>query len=99
MHRSKTSPFHIGTEDNACPFKRIAMNLITELPMHKGKDAILIIVDQGCLKAVVFIPCTINVTEEGIAQLYMDNVYKWFGLPKKASVIVTPGLYLTLERP
>ena len=59
------------------------MNLITGLPTHKGKDAILTIVNQGCSKATVFIPCTTNITEEGIAQLYINHMYKWFRLPKK----------------
>ena len=83
MHRNKTPPFRISTEDNARPFKRIAMDLLTGLPLHKGKDVILTIVDQGCSRAAVFIPCTTNITREGIAQIYMDHVYKWFGLPKK----------------
>ena len=82
-HKNKTPPFRIGTEDNAHPFEQIAMDLITGLPLHKGKDAILTIVDQGCSRAVVFIPCMTNITGEGIAQIYMDHVYKWFGLPKK----------------
>ena len=82
-HKSKTLPFRIGTKNNAHPFERIAMDLITGLPPHKGKDAILTIVDQGCSRAAVFIPCTTNITREGIAQIYMDHVYKWFGLPKK----------------
>ena len=59
------------------------MDLVTGLPLHKGKDAILTIVDQGCSRAAVFIPCTTNITGKGIAQVYMDHVYKWFGLPKK----------------
>ena len=59
------------------------MDLITGLPMHKGKDVILTIIDQGCSRAVVFLPCTTNITGEGIAQLYMDHVYKWYGLPTK----------------
>ena len=53
------------------------------LPTHKGKDAILTIVDQGCSRATVFLPCTTNITGEGITQLYMDHVYKWYGLPTK----------------
>ena len=82
-HKSKTPPFRISTKDNTRPFEQIAMDLITGLPLHKGKDAILTIVDQGCSRAAVFIPCTTNITREGIAQVYMDHVYKWFGLPKK----------------
>ena len=82
-HKAKVPPFRIDTTNDALPFQRVAMDLITGLPMHKGKDAILTIVDQGCSRAAVFLPCTTNITGEGIAQLYMDHVYKWYGLPTK----------------
>jgi transposase InsO family protein len=59
------------------------MDLITGLLKHKGKDAILTIVDHGCSQAAVFLPCATTITGLGIAQLYMDHVYKWFGLPTK----------------
>jgi hypothetical protein len=59
------------------------MDLITGLPKHKGKDAILMIVDHGCSHAAVFLPCATTITGLGIAQLYMDHIYKWFGLPTK----------------
>ena len=82
-HAAKVPPFQIDTTDDALPFQRVAMDLITGLPMHKGKDAILTIVDQGCSRAAVFLPCTANITGEGIARLYMDHMYKWYGLPTK----------------
>ena len=82
-HKAKVPPFQIDTTNDALPFQRIAMDLITGLPTHKGKDAILTIIDQGCSRAAVFLPCTTNITGEGIAQLYMDHVYKWYGLPTK----------------
>ena len=82
-HKAKVPPFRIDTTNDALPFQRVAMDLITGLPTHKGKDAILTIVDQGCSRAAVFLPCTTNITGEGIAQLYMDHVYKWYGLPTK----------------
>ena len=59
------------------------MDLITGLPPVKGKDAILTIVDHGCSRAAIFLPCSTTITGPGIAQLYLDHVYKWFGLPKK----------------
>jgi hypothetical protein len=65
------------------PFKQVAMDLITGLPKHNGKDAILTIVDHRCSQAAVFLPCTMTIMGPGIAQLYMDHVYKWFGLPTK----------------
>ena len=59
------------------------MDLITGLPSHNGVDAILTIVDQGCSRAAVFLPCSKTITGPQIAQLYLDNIYRWFGLPVK----------------
>ena len=82
-HKAKVPLFRIDTTNDTLPFQRIAMDLITGLLMHKGKDAILTIVDQGCSRAAIFLPCTTNITGEGIAQLYMEHMYKWYGLPTK----------------
>jgi hypothetical protein len=59
------------------------MDLITGLPKHRGRDAILTIVDHGCSRTAVFIPCNTSVTSLDIAQLYLEHVYKWFGIPAK----------------
>ena len=59
------------------------MDLITGLLKHKGKDAILTIMDHGCSRAAVFLPCATTITGPRIAQLYMDHVYRWFRLPQK----------------
>jgi hypothetical protein len=59
------------------------MDLITGLPSVKGKDTILTIIDQGCLRAVVFLPCSMTITGPGITQLYYDHIFQWFGLPTK----------------
>jgi hypothetical protein len=40
--------YRITTEKETLPFKQIAIDLITGLPKHKGKDAILTIVDHEC---------------------------------------------------
>jgi hypothetical protein len=82
-HKACTPPYHIPTSDHTFPFQQIAMDLITGLPTHNGKDAILTIVDHGCSRAAIFLPCTTTITGAGIAQLYLDNVYRWFGLPTK----------------
>ena len=39
--------------------------------------------DHGCSRAAIFIPCTTTITRPGIAQLYLRNVYPWFGLPTR----------------
>src|SRR6266850_1577598 len=82
-HREKTPLYRIGTKSNARPFEHIAMDLITGLPPRNGKNAILTIVDHGCSRAAIFLPCSDTITEPGIAQLYLDNVFCWFGLPTK----------------
>jgi hypothetical protein len=59
------------------------MDLITGLPPMKGKDAILTIMDQGCLCVTIFLPCSITITGPGIAHLYHDHISRWFRLPTK----------------
>ena len=59
------------------------MDLITGLPQHQGYNAILTIVDHRCSRAAIFLPCSDTITGPGIAQLYLDYVYQWFGLPTK----------------
>jgi hypothetical protein len=34
-----------------------------------GHNAILTIVDHGCTRVAIFLPCTTNITVEGIAEL------------------------------
>jgi hypothetical protein len=82
-HRKKIPLYRITTDEQALPFQQIAMDLITGLPTHSGKNAILTIVDHGCSRAAIFLPCTTTITGPGIAQLYLDHVYRWFGLPTK----------------
>src|SRR6266478_2266199 len=59
------------------------MDLITGLPAQHRYNAILTIVDHGCSRAAIFLPCTDTITGPGIAQLYLDHVYRWFGLPSR----------------
>ncbi len=80
-HRKKTPLYQITTAQNTLPFRQIAMDLITGLPTQKGYNAILTIVDHGCSRAAIFLPCTNTITGPGIARLYLDHIYRWFGLP------------------
>ena len=70
-------------EENMPPFQVIAMDLITGLPVQKGLDAILTIVDHGCSRVVLFLPCSTHISGAGIAQLYLNHIYPWYGLPRK----------------
>jgi hypothetical protein len=59
------------------------MDLITGLPESNGYDAILTIVDHGCSRAAIFLPCSTSITGAGIAQLYLEHLFRWFGIPQK----------------
>ena len=82
-HQTHTPMYCIAPEPGANPFEEVAMDLITQLPKNGTYDAILTIVDHGCTRAAIFIPCSTSITGEGIADLYLNNVYQWFGLPRK----------------
>jgi len=82
-HQLKTPLFRIPADPEAKPFSHIAMDLITGLPKSKGYDAILTIVDQGCSRGAIFLPCTITIIGPQTAKLYLNHLYRWFGLPKQ----------------
>ncbi len=67
------------------------MDLITGLLQHHRHNAILTIVDHGCSHTAIFLPCSDTITGPGIAQLYLDYVYQWFGLPTKTISDQDPG--------
>ena len=62
------APLQLITVDpQSGPFQLVAMDLITDLHELNSFNAVLMIVDHSCLKATKFIPCTMNITGEGIA--------------------------------
>jgi Integrase zinc binding domain len=67
----KTPLYRLDVPVEEGPFQSIAMDLITDLPPSSKHDAILTIIDQGCSKALRFLPCTKNITGEGVATLYL----------------------------
>ena len=83
MHQQRTPIYHIPMTENTLPFQHVSLNLITQLLKSQGHDAVLMIVDHGCTHATIFLPCSTTVTGPGIAQLYLNNMYRWFGLPSK----------------
>jgi Integrase zinc binding domain len=82
-HRVKTPMFRIPSTISTKLFSHITMDLITGLPKSEGHDTVLTIVDHGCLWVAIFLPCSTTITGAGIAQLYLEHVFHWFGLPQK----------------
>ena len=75
--------YQIPSQVGTLPFQSVAIDLITGLPERCNHNAILTIVDQGCSRAAIFLPCNMMITGAGITQLYFDNVVQWFGIPKR----------------
>jgi len=68
---------------NARPFSTIAMDFIIKLPVSKGYDSILTIMDHDCTKAVILLPCKEEMDSMGVAQLYLEKVFPYVGIPDK----------------
>jgi hypothetical protein len=75
---SPITPVH-----EALPFQTIALDFIVKLPTSNGFDSILTITDHDCTKMAIFIPCNKSINAEGVANLYLRQVFPRFGLPSK----------------
>ena len=82
-HKTKTPAYRIDVPTNPRPFAQVAMDLITGLPLSEEYDAILTIVDHGCSRAALFLPCKTTISGPQIAKLYLRHLYPWYGLPEK----------------
>jgi hypothetical protein len=82
-HRANIPLFRIPSSIDAKPFSCVTMDLITGLPKSEGHDAILTIIDHRCSRGAVFLPCSTTITGAGIAKLYLEHMYRWFGLSQK----------------
>jgi hypothetical protein len=61
----------------------ITVDMITELPCTiKGYDAILVFVDR-LTKMVHFVPCKKTLDSKGFCQLFMENIVRLHGWPKR----------------
>jgi Integrase zinc binding domain/RNase H-like domain found in reverse transcriptase len=81
--RPRAPPFPITPTSEAMPFETVAMDLITDLPVLEGFDAIFMITDHDMTKATVFIPCNKTINALNAAQLYTKHVFPYYGVPKK----------------
>ena len=81
--RKRTPLYCIPGDPSMHPFNVIALDLITQLPKANGYDAILTIVDQGCSRATIFLPCQTTITREGVALLYLKHLFPWFRVPSR----------------
>lgn len=57
------------------------MDFITDLSSSNSYDSIFVVVDRFT-KMAHFVPCTKSISGEETAKLFMDNIYRYHGLPK-----------------
>jgi hypothetical protein len=63
------------------PWFSLSMDMVTDLPVTKDKfDSILVVVDRFS-KMAHFIPCTKTLSSNGLAILFLKNVFRIHGLP------------------
>ena len=65
------------------PFETISLDLITDLPIFQGYNSILTVVDHGCSKAAIFLPCHKTIDAAGVAALYSAQIFPLYGIPKR----------------
>ena len=70
-------PLHIPEQ----PWSSVSMDFITDLPSSRTYDSIFVIVDRFT-KMAHFMPCTKSITGEETAKLFINNIYRYHGLPK-----------------
>ena len=62
------------------PWSSVSMDFITDLPPSNSFDSIFVVVDR-LTKMAHFVPCKKTSSSEDTARLFLDNVYRYHGLP------------------
>ena len=69
--------------ENPLRFSSISVNLIMGLPDSHSFDSVMVMVDYGLMKGVIYCPCTKNINTAGVTQLFFTHVFPWFSLHSK----------------
>jgi len=64
------------------PWQEISIDIIGPLPKSNGMDAIVVIMDQF-IKMIRLKTTTTNISSEGIAKIYRDEIWKLHGVSRK----------------
>jgi hypothetical protein len=63
------------------PWHTVGLDYLTHLHASNGFNSVLIVVDH-LTRMAHFVPCTKTVTAEETATLYLQGVYRLYGLPR-----------------
>jgi hypothetical protein len=58
------------------PFEQVTVDFITHLLVSNGFNSIMVMVNHGLSKGVVYVPCTAKIDAIGAAQKFIDHVWK-----------------------
>ena len=81
QHQKKAGELH-PLDIPQGPWQEISIDIIGPLPESNGMDAIVVIVDWFT-KMIHLKATTINISSEGIAKIYRDDIWKLHGIPRK----------------
>ena len=80
--RQNQPPLQLITpEEHPLPFTTISVDFVVKLPESKGNNTILTVMDQGCTKVVILVPCQEDMGAETIAELFKERVFPYTGIP------------------
>ena len=80
QHQKRAGELH-PLEIPEGPWQDISINMIGPLPRSNKMDAILVIVD--CFTKMIKLKATTtNISSEGVAKIYRDEIWKIHGIPK-----------------
>jgi len=65
------------------PFQQISCNMIMDLLLSSGFDSVLVMVNHGLTKGLIFIPCHKAIDATGITALFFKHIFTRFGLHNK----------------
>ena len=76
-----------------CPFEEIAMDFIGELPESEAFNAILVVIDWFT-KVQDYVPAKTTWTAEDVADSYINDIWKLYGLPRHITSDCSPQFAL-----
>ena len=74
------SPLAIKTP---LPFSSISVDLIMGLPNFHSYDSVMVMVDHGLMKGVIYCPYTKNIDADRVTKLFFAHVFPRFSLHSK----------------
>jgi len=92
QHQRKVGELHL-LEIPQEPWQEISIDIIGSLPKSNGMDTIVVIVDQST-KMIQLKATITNISLEGIAKIYRDDIWKLHRVPKKILSVRGPQFAL-----